>query len=65
MVGIVNAEDAVEFMISGAAAVQVGTAHFRNPRACIDIVEGLEAYLEQHKLGSVKELIGALKIDLN
>ncbi len=58
--GILNVEDAVEFLISGAAAVQVGTAHFRNPAVCIDIMEGLEAYLKRHKMNTVRELIGSL-----
>jgi dihydroorotate dehydrogenase (NAD+) catalytic subunit len=60
--GIVNAEDAVEFLISGASAVQVGTANFRNPSACIEIIEGIEAYLQRHQMNSVGELIGSLEV---
>lgn len=61
--GIVKSEDAVEFLIAGACAVQVGTAHFRNPAACIEIAEGIEAYLERHGMKSVRELIGSLETD--
>jgi dihydroorotate dehydrogenase (NAD+) catalytic subunit len=60
--GIVNAEDAVEFLIAGASAVQVGTAGFRNPNACIEIIEGIEGYLEGHGINSVGELVGSLEV---
>ena len=60
--GIVNAEDAVEFLVSGASAVQVGTASFRNPNACIEVIQGIEAYLERHGIKSVGELIGSLEV---
>jgi len=60
--GIVNAEDAVEFLVSGASAVQVGTASFRSPDACIEVIEGIEAYLERHEMKSVGELIGSLEV---
>ena len=61
--GILTAEDAVEFLITGASAVQVGTAHFRNPAACIEIVQGIEAYLERHGMNSVRELVGSLRAE--
>jgi dihydroorotate dehydrogenase (NAD+) catalytic subunit len=60
--GIMNAEDAIAFFIAGATAVQVGTANFVNPRATIDIIEGVTKYLEQHDLNHVDELIGSLVI---
>lgn len=60
--GIMSGEDAVEFLIAGASAVQVGTAHFRNPAACIEVSEGIEAYLERHGLPTVRELIGSLEV---
>ena len=59
--GILTATDAVEFLISGASAVQVGTAHFRDPAACLGIVEGIEAYLKRHGLQRVSDLIGTLE----
>ena len=61
--GILTGEDAVEFLITGACAVQVGSAHFRNPAACIEIAEGIEAYLRRHGMKSVRELIGSLETE--
>ena len=59
--GIMETDDALEFLIAGAGAVQVGTANFVNPRATMDIVEGIEAYLVRHGIGDVNELIGSLR----
>ncbi len=58
--GISNATDAVEFLLAGASAVQVGTANFVNPMVCVEIIDGINAYLEQHGFRSVKEIVGAL-----
>ena len=60
--GIMTAEDALEFLITGAAAVEVGTANFVNPAATMDILDGIEAYLVKHGIGKVSELIGTLEI---
>ena len=59
--GIVTAEDALAFLIVGAKAVQIGTANFINPRATMDILEGIEVYLIRHEMRDVNELIGSLK----
>ncbi len=59
--GIINYQDALEFLIAGARAVQVGTANFVNPRATLDIVEGLRKYCEDRKIASIDEIIGSLK----
>lgn len=56
--GIHSADDAIEFMLCGSSAVQVGTASFVNPKASIEIISGIEKYLEQMKIGSVSELVG-------
>ena len=56
--GIVTAEDAVQFLLAGARAVQVGTVTFREPRAMAQIVAGLREYLAAEGLGSVGELVG-------
>lgn len=56
--GITTAADALEFIMAGATAVQVGTANFVNPRATEDIIEGLTGYLQEHNLKSVRGLIG-------
>jgi len=60
--GIATAEDAMEFMLAGASAVQVGTASFVNPRASEDVVKGIAAYVREQQLGSVRDLIGALQV---
>ena len=60
--GIMTYEDAVEFILAGATAIQVGTASFINPRAAIEVLEGLEAFLIREKISSVKELIGSVMI---
>ena len=60
MGGIATGEDAVEFFIAGASAVAVGTANFVNPRASLDVTNGIREYLENHEFDSVKELVGNL-----
>jgi dihydroorotate dehydrogenase (NAD+) catalytic subunit len=57
--GITTGKDAVEFLMAGASAVQVGTASFINPRAPMDVLEGISGYLEQEKIEDIRELIGA------
>jgi len=62
MGGISNASDAIEFLLAGASAVQVGTANFLDPTVCIKIIDGIDAYLQDHQFRSVKEIIGALLV---
>ncbi|MBE3585148.1 MAG: dihydroorotate dehydrogenase [Thermoanaerobacter sp.] len=59
MGGIVTAGDALEFIMAGATAVAVGTANFINPRATLDIIEGIERFLEEEGIKDIRELIGA------
>ena len=61
--GIVHAEDAVEFMLAGAAAVQVGTASYADPRAVERLARGLEQWCAKHDVSRVSELTGALRTD--
>lgn len=56
--GIGNTNDALEFLMAGASAIQVGTMTFVNPRAGVEIIEGIEAFLQQEGLSSVAEIIG-------
>lgn len=63
MGGITCAEDAVEFLMAGATAVQVGTANFTDTLACPHIIEGLNAWCDNHGVKSVSELTGALKLN--
>ena len=61
--GIMSAEDAVEYLLAGAAAVQVGTASFLDPAAMIRIIDGLLAYCERHGVARIGELTGGVRID--
>lgn len=61
MGGIANGEDAVEFLLAGATAVAVGAMNFVNPYTTMEVVDGIERYMEQYKVEDVKELIGAVK----
>ena len=58
--GIETVEDVLEFMLVGATAIQIGTANFVNPRASEEAVEGLAKYVAEQKLGSIREIIGAV-----
>jgi dihydroorotate dehydrogenase (NAD+) catalytic subunit len=61
--GIMNWRDALEFIIAGATAVQVGTANFVNPRATMEIIDGLAAYLQRHDLQDIAQVVGSLVCD--
>jgi dihydroorotate dehydrogenase (NAD+) catalytic subunit len=58
--GIMTASDALEFLIAGAQAIQVGTANFINTHATIDIVQGIRNYLIQHNIQNISQLIGSI-----
>lgn len=60
--GISTTSDALEFLIAGATAVQVGTASFANPRATLEIIDGISSYLIRHGMARASELIGSLDI---
>ncbi len=60
--GIMNAGDAMEFFIAGATAVQVGTANFINPRATMDIRNGIENFLREKGISSINDIIGTLEV---
>ena len=60
--GIMKARDALEFIIAGASAVQVGTANFVNPRATTDILDGLEDFMRENGISKLTELVGTLEI---
>ncbi len=62
--GIMTAADALEFLITGARAVEIGTANFIRPSATIEILEGISDYLNRHEIRKITELIGSLKTDL-
>lgn len=62
MGGISTAEDAIEMMLAGASAVQVGCAMFRDPYAPIKIIEGMEKYLVENNIDNVSELTGKVEL---
>ena len=61
MGGIVDWEDALEFIMAGATAVSVGTANFFNPYATVEIVEGIQAFMKEQGVQDIQELIGAVR----
>ncbi|MDD4101707.1 MAG: dihydroorotate dehydrogenase [Kiritimatiellae bacterium] len=63
MGGIMGPEQAIEFMLAGAAAVAVGTANFIDPSVSLRVIDGIEAYMRRHGMGSLRELTGAVVCD--
>ena len=63
MGGILEPDDALQFLLVGASAVQVGTANFVRPDAAIQVLRGIERYVADHGLASVRELIGSLQVE--
>jgi dihydroorotate dehydrogenase (NAD+) catalytic subunit len=63
MGGIMTAEDALEFLIAGARAIAIGTANFVNPASCLQVIEGIRAYLLKHQIPRLQDLIGTLSTD--
>jgi dihydroorotate dehydrogenase (NAD+) catalytic subunit len=59
--GVSTWQDAVEFFLAGASAVQVGTANFFNPKAVEEIVDGIESYMREMGYSSVKDMVGDLR----
>lgn len=60
--GITNGTDAIEFMLAGASAIEVGTANFIDPAVTGKIIDEINAYLDRHGFASVRDIIGALEI---
>ena len=60
--GIMNWKDAVEFMLAGATAIQIGTANFIDPAITVKVAEGINDYLDRHGYSSVRDIIGALEV---
>ena len=60
--GIMNWRDAVEFLLAGASAVQIGTANFIDPAVTVKVVAGINDYLERHGYASVEDIVGALEL---
>jgi dihydroorotate dehydrogenase (NAD+) catalytic subunit len=62
MGGIMNATDAIEFLLAGSTAVQIGTANYIDPAVSVKILDGIEEYMVRHGVNSVTELTGAMKV---
>jgi len=60
--GISNWKDAIEFILAGATAIQIGTYNFIDPAVSVKVVDGINDYLDRHKFQSIKELVGALQV---
>lgn len=58
--GIMNADDAIEFILAGASAIQIGTAHFIQPDAALRVAQGIEEYMTTYKVQNLKTLVGAI-----
>ena len=59
--GITNFEDALEYLIVGAKAIQIGSANFLNPQVSIEVIKGIKAYLDKHEINDINMIIGSLK----
>ena len=59
--GIMNWKDAVEFMLAGASAIQIGTANFIDPMTTLKVAEGIEAYMRAQNVSDIRELVGAVQ----
>lgn len=61
MGGIMNAEDALEFIMAGATAISVGTANFTDPTTSLKVIEGIKKYMQENQIEDINELIGCVK----
>ena len=62
MGGIANARDALEFIIAGASAVQVGTASFVDPNIWSTLLDGITAYMDRHQIARISDLVGTVDV---
>ena len=60
--GIMNWREAVEFLLAGATAIQIGTANFIDPAITVKVAQGIDDYLNRHGFSSVKDIIGGLEV---
>ena len=62
--GISSAEDAIEFLIAGASAIQIGTYNFVDPRITQKVIHDIQSYLTQNRIESISELVGSFKYEV-
>ena len=63
--GISSAEDAIEFLIAGASAIQIGTYNFVDPRITQKVIHDIQSYMTQNSIESISELVGSFKYEVN
>ena len=63
MGGIVNGEDAIEFMLAGASAISIGAGNFQDPYTSINTIKQIEDYMEKHNIENISDIIG--KVTMN
>lgn len=63
MGGIINGEDAIEFMLAGATAISIGAGNFMNPYTSVNTVEGIEKYMEKYKIQNINDIIGTVQMN--
>ncbi len=62
MGGIMNATDAIEFILAGSTAIQIGTANFIDPQVCLKVIEGIKDYCNENGVSDINDLIGAMEV---
>lgn len=63
MGGIVNGDDAIEFMLVGATAISIGAGNFISPYTSVDTVVGIEKYMEKHKIDDINSIVGTVQMN--
>lgn len=63
MGGIVKGEDAIEFMLAGASAISIGAGNFIDPYTSLNVISGIENYMEKHKIENINDIVG--KVEMN
>lgn len=63
MGGIVNGEDAIEFMLAGANAISIGAGNFIDPYTSLNVISGIENYMEKHNIENINDIVG--KVEMN
>ena len=63
MGGIVNGDDAIEFILAGASAISIGAGNFIKPTTCLDVISGIEEYMKKYDIQNISDLVG--KVEMN
>lgn len=63
MGGIINGEDAIEFMLAGASAISIGAGNFANPYTSINTIKEIEEYMKKHEIENISDIVGQVKMN--